>query len=140
MSLPRTTRIFFLGTEMLGAMPTLADSRCFRFAHNIVSTGSSHPPPIDSVASVIGSVFPYPSMGARHPTVVTFIGSIASEYRKHCFIRFWVRTPRCAVCTILTNDHTMTTPPPPRTRFLRVQPLQQILMVSGASWPIPIVL
>ena len=48
----------FLGTEMLGTMPTIAHGHSFRFAGNIVSNGSSHPPPNGSVASVIGSVFP----------------------------------------------------------------------------------
>ena len=113
MSLPCTARNFFFGTEMLGTMPTLANGHSFRFAGNIINTGSSHPPPIRSVASIIGSVFPDRSLGARHPTVVRFIGSIASEHRKRFCNRFWVRAPRCAVCTIPRDDHTMTPPPPP---------------------------
>ena len=58
MSLKRTARNFFLGTEILGTMPTLGDSHSSNFASNIVSNGSNHAPPIGSVASDIGSVFP----------------------------------------------------------------------------------
>ena len=98
----------FFWHEMLGTMPTLVDGHSFRFTGNIVSNGSSHPPPIGSVASVIGSVFPDRSVGALHPIVVRFIGSMASEHRKRFWSPFWVRGPRCAVCTIPRDDHTRT--------------------------------
>ena len=83
MSLKRTSRNFFLGTEILGTMPTLADNHCSNFAGNIISNGSNHPPRIGSVASKIGSIFPDRLVGALHPTVVSslqpFIRSIASN-------------------------------------------------------------
>ena len=58
-------------------------------------------------------------MGALHPTVVKFIGSSASEHRKHFWTRFWVRTPRCVVvCTIPRHNDTITTPPKIKTPYM----------------------
>ena len=87
---------------MLGTMPTLADGHSFRLVSNIVSTGSSHPRPIGSVASVIGSILPDRSVGALHPIVLSslqpFIGSIASDIRSVFGAKFGCACPgvRCA--------------------------------------------
>ena len=131
MSLPCTARILFC-TEMLGTMPTLADSYSFRFAGNIISTACSHPPAIRSVPSVIGSVFPDRSFGALHPAVIS-IRSIASEHRKRFWSRFWVCTPPCEVCTIPRDDHTMT----PHPQHLTRQKMPNSHIVSPPLQPPP---
>ena len=93
---------FFVGTKILGTMPTLGDTHSSDFAGHIVSNVCNHPPPMGSVASDIGSVFPDRSVGALHPTVVgilqPFSGSIASNIGSAFGADFWVRTPgvRCA--------------------------------------------
>ena len=114
MSLERIARNIFFGTEILGTMPTLRDSHSSNFACNIVSNKSKHAPPIGSVASDIGSVFPYRSVGALHPTVVSnlqpFIGSILPT--SEAFLEPILGAhARCEVCTIPRDDHTMTPPP-----------------------------
>ena len=81
MSLKRTARNFFFGYRNTWHYPTFGDGHSSNFAGNIVSNGSNHPPPIGSVASDIGGVFPDRLVGALHPIVVSklqpFIEGIA---------------------------------------------------------------
>ena len=117
MSLKRTAQNSFFGTEILGTMPTLGDSHSSNFAGNIVSNGSNHPPPIRSVASDIGSVFPDRSVGALHPQLWSAVCNHSSEAvlpTSEAFLEPMLgANARCEVCTIPRDDHTMTPPPPP---------------------------